>query len=89
MDLDDLIINATNYINKKYNFKYIFVDEFQDTSIIRFNLINKLRINSHSYLFAVGDDYQSIYHFTGCNLNVFLNFKKNVENTKVLKLKKI
>ena len=86
-DYDDLIINATNILNKKYKYKYIIVDEFQDTSKIRFNLINKLRTLNNANLFCVGDDYQSIYHFSGCDLNIFLNFKKYVPNSKVINLK--
>lgn len=86
-DFDDLIIKATNVLDKFYYYKYIIVDEFQDTSIIRFNLINKLRIINNAYLFVVGDDYQSIYHFSGCNINLFLDFPKLIPNSKVLKLK--
>ena len=87
MDFDDLIINATKIINKPYKYKYIIVDEFQDTSQIRFNLINKLRILNNATLFCVGDDYQSIYHFSGCDLNIFLNFTKYVNNSKVINLR--
>lgn len=86
-DFDDLIIKATNLLNKPYKYKYIIVDEFQDTSLIRFNLINTLRKINNAKLFAVGDDYQSIYHFSGCDLNIFLNFTKLVDNAKILKLK--
>ena len=86
-DFDDLIIKATKILNNKYRYKYIIVDEFQDTSQIRFNLINKLRILNDAHLFVVGDDYQSIYHFSGCNLNLFLDFAKLVPNSKILKLK--
>ncbi len=85
-DFDDLIINATNLTNKPSNLKYIIIDEFQDTSLIRFNLINKLRIINKATLFCVGDDYQSIYHFSGCNLNIFLNFQKLIPNAQILKL---
>ena len=86
-DFDDLIIKATDVLNKPYRYKYIIVDEFQDTSKIRFNLINKLRILNDAYLFCVGDDYQSIYHFSGSDINIFLEFPKLVPNAKVLKLK--
>ena len=89
MDFDDLIINATNILNKYYKYKYIIVDEFQDTSKIRFNLINKLRILNNATLFCVGDDYQSIYHFSGCDLDLFLNFQKYVPNSQVIHLKHI
>ena len=87
MDYDDLIINATKILDKKYKYKYIIVDEFQDTSIIRFKLINKLRIINNATLFCVGDDYQSIYHFSGCDLNIFLNFTKLINNSQILHLK--
>ncbi len=86
-DFDDLIIKATNVLNKPYKYKYIIVDEFQDTSMIRFNLVNKLKVINNANLFVVGDDYQSIYHFSGCDLNIFLNFQKLVPNAKILKLK--
>ena len=86
-DFDDLIIKATAVLDAFYLYKYIIVDEFQDTSTIRFNLINKLRILNNANLFVVGDDYQSIYHFSGCNLNLFLDFPKLVPNSQVLKLK--
>lgn len=86
-DFDDLIIKATEVLDKFYKYKYIIVDEFQDTSMIRFNLVNKLRVINNAYLFVVGDDYQSIYHFSGCSLNIFLNFTELVPYSKILKLK--
>ncbi len=86
-DFDDLIIKATAILNKPYRYKYIIVDEFQDTSTIRFNLVNKLRELNNASLFVVGDDYQSIYHFSGCNINLFLDFPKLIPNSRVLKLK--
>ena len=86
-DFDDLIIKATEMLNSFYRYKYIIVDEFQDTSTIRFNLVNKLRIINNAFLFVVGDDYQSIYHFSGCNINLFLDFPKLIPNSQVLKLK--
>ena len=86
-DFDDLIINATNILDKFYKYKFIIVDEFQDTSIIRFNLVNKLREINKAILFVVGDDYQSIYHFSGCDINLFLDFPKLIPNSRVLYLK--
>ena len=79
LDFDDLIIVATKILQKKYNyckFKYIIVDEFQDTSLIRLNLLKIIYDNSNSIITAVGDDAQSIFHFSGCDLNIFLNFNK-------------
>lgn len=87
LDLDDLIIKATQIVNKNTKYKYIIVDEFQDTSLIRFNLIKKIKDINNATLFCVGDDYQSIYHFSGCNINLFLEFNKLIPNSKILKLK--
>lgn len=89
LDLNDLIIKATELINngkKKTQYKFIIIDEFQDTSLIRFNLIDALLKQNDAKLFVVGDDYQSIYRFSGCDLNLFINFKNYFPNTKVIYL---
>ena len=89
-DFDDLIIKATEVLNKTHNYKkfnYIIIDEFQDTSLIRLNLIMSIYNLSKATLTAVGDDAQSIFHFSGCDLNIFLNFKKYFPNSQVLFLK--
>ncbi len=89
-DFDDLIIKATQVLNNNYNyyhFKYIIIDEFQDTSLIRLNLIKVIYDNTSSVITAVGDDAQSIYHFSGCDLNIFLNFTNIFDNSKVLYLR--
>lgn len=89
IDFDDMIINATkeldkNVLNKKY--KYIIIDEYQDTSYIRFFLIKKILEITNSNLMVVGDDFQSIYRFTGCNLSLFLDFNKYFDNAKIMKI---
>lgn len=86
-DFDDLIKKATDVLNKPYKYKYIIIDEFQDTSMLRWQLVCKLMHLNQALLFAVGDDFQSIYHFSGCNVNLFLDFDKIVPNASVLKLK--
>lgn len=86
-DFDDLILEATKIISKKSKYKHIIIDEFQDTSLIRFNLINKIRVINNATLFCVGDDYQSIYHFSGSDVNLFLKFKEYISDAKVMKLK--
>ena len=71
IDFDDMILIASkSKIDFKY--KYVIVDEFQDTSYIRFNLINNIVKSCNSNLIVVGDDYQSIYGFSGCDLSLFL-----------------
>ena len=86
-DFDDLIIKATESLDENLGYKYIIIDEFQDTSLIRFNFIKKIKDLSNAILFCVGDDYQSIYHFSGCDINIFLNFTKYVSNSQIKKLK--
>ena len=72
LDFDDLIIIATKFVNKiKLNYKYIIIDEFQDTSFIRLNLIRKIYEQENSKIIVVGDDWQSIYRFSGCDLMLF------------------
>lgn len=89
MDFDDMIIKAKeiveNYgINKHY--KYIIIDEYQDTSYVRFLLVKEILNKTNAQLMVVGDDFQSIYRFTGCNLDLFLNFNKYFENAKIMKI---
>lgn len=86
IDLDDLIKKAS-LVNKPFPYKHIFIDEFQDTSQIRFNLIKNIYNHSHSNLYFYGDDFQSIYHFSGCNLNIMLDIKKNLPDIKIFKLR--
>lgn len=87
LDFDDLIIYATNVITcTKLNFKYIIIDEFQDTSLIRLNLIKEIQQKENAKIIVVGDDWQSIYHFTGCDLKIFLNFPKYFKKVTIIKL---
>lgn len=85
VDFDDMIINAIEIVNKiKLNYKYIIIDEYQDTSIARYRLIKAIVTKEKCKLMAVGDDWQSIYKFTGCELSIFLNFKNYFETSKVM-----
>ncbi len=89
LDFNDMIIQATDKISTgiiKTKYKFIIIDEFQDTSLIRFNLILSIIKQNNAKLFAVGDDYQSIYRFSGCNLNTFLNLHKLLDNLTIINL---
>ena len=88
VDFNDLIIEATNKIknNGIREYKYIIVDEYQDTSYIRYKLLKAIIDKTEAKIICVGDDYQSIYRFNGCNLNVFLNFKKYFQHSKIMKI---
>lgn len=89
IDFNDMISLATLKIKEngfRKRLKYIIIDEFQDTSLVRFNLIKELLAKTNSNLLAVGDDFQSIYRFTGCDLTLFLNFTNIFPNAKILKI---
>lgn len=81
IDFDDMISNAIDMVkDKKLKYKYIIIDEFQDTSKVRFDLIKEIIKYTGASLFVVGDDWQSIYRFSGCNLELFINFDKYTTN---------
>ncbi len=90
LDFDDLIKAAAEKVKEiKLNYKYIIIDEFQDTSLIRLKLIKEIYKHTNSHIIVVGDDYQSIYRFSGCNLNIFLNFSSFFPSVKTIVLKNI
>lgn len=93
VDFDDIIMktvlllqkntDALDYFSRR--FKYICVDEYQDTNRAQFELI-KLLSERHHNLMVVGDDDQSIYKFRGARIENILNFDRELDNTKVVKL---
>ena len=78
IDFSDMINMATKFIlNNKYKskYEYIIIDEFQDISKSRYNLVKALLYQKPSTkLFCVGDDWQSIYRFAGSDIGLFTNF---------------
>ena len=81
IDFNDMINKATDVIksNKpKYSYQYIIIDEYQDISFSRFNLIKEIRDLSEARLVCVGDDWQSIYRFAGSDVSLFSSFEKYV-----------
>lgn len=89
IDFNDMINFAIKKIDylKYFKYSYIIIDEYQDTSDSKYLLIKKLMDKFNINLMAVGDDYQSIYSFTGCNLKMFTNFKKYFTKSKIIKMK--
>lgn len=87
-DFDDLIKKALHLCQEKKICKYkeIIIDEFQDTSKLRLDLIREVVKNSDANLTVVGDDFQSIYKFSGCDLNIFLNFQEYFKGAKTFKI---
>lgn len=94
IDFDDMISHAASLlkhspelrdeVHKKY--KYIFVDEFQDTSRDNFEFLNLLLQEKNPSLFMVGDDYQSIYGFRNANIEYIINIKKYFPDAKINQL---
>lgn len=78
IDFSDMINKAVHYLEKNkyiHQYKYLIIDEFQDISIGRYKLVNALKKQRENVkLFAVGDDWQSIYRFTGSDISLFNNF---------------
>ena len=90
IDFDDMISLATSMVSLngiERMYKYIIIDEFQDTSMVRYYLIKEIIAKTGSKLMCVGDDYQSIYRFSGCDLDLFINFKKYFNNAKIMYIK--
>lgn len=85
IDFDDMILQAQHLLPtlSNYKYKYIIVDEFQDISNSRQVFLSALIKHGNSKLFAVGDDWQAIYRFAGCDVNIFLNFDKYFDDTKI------
>lgn len=93
MDFDDLIVNTINLFQtcpdvlEKYQdkFKYILVDEYQDTNYAQYVLIKSLSEKSRN-LCVVGDDDQSIYKFRGATIENIIDFEKNFPGAKTIRL---
>lgn len=85
IDFDDMILQSIDLLDftPYFKYKYIIVDEFQDISQSRTKFLQKLIEHGNSKLFAVGDDWQAIYRFAGCDINVFLDFEKIFSGAKL------
>lgn len=81
-DFNDLIIKAAKS-RQIIKYDYVIVDEFQDTSKIRLKLLKKIIDDNNASLMVVGDDYQSIYQFSGSNLGLFVNLKDYFPRLKI------
>ena len=93
MDFDDLLFKTNillrehpDVLNKyQHKFKYVMVDEYQDTNFSQYLIVKKL-VATHYNICVVGDDAQSIYAFRGANIQNILNFEKDYPELKVFKL---
>ena len=93
LDFDDLIGKTVNMLSNyteirnkwQRQFKYVLVDEYQDTNMAQYRLV-KLLTGPHHNIAVVGDDWQSIYSWRGADFRNILNFEKDYKNCTVIKL---
>jgi DNA helicase-2/ATP-dependent DNA helicase PcrA len=93
LDFDDIIMKTVELFKKfpevlnrwQTLFKYILVDEYQDTNHAQYVLI-KLLAERHQNIFVIGDDFQAIYSFRGANFRNILDFEKDYPKAKVIKM---
>ncbi len=93
MDFDDLLVNMykllknfpASLVKFQHKFKYIMIDEYQDTNSAQYEII-KLLGAAHENVCVVGDDAQSIYSFRGATIENILQFQKDYDDVKVVKL---
>lgn len=92
VDFEDMInesarlLTEVKEMKQKLDFKYIIVDEYQDISRQRFDLTKALSEVTDAKIIAVGDDWQSIYAFSGSDITLFTNFREKMGYAKVLKI---
>ena len=93
MDFDDLLFKTNVLLNKypdvlhkyQHQFKYLMVDEYQDTNFSQYLIVKRLAAVNEN-ICVVGDDAQSIYAFRGANIQNILNFQKDYPDVRVFKL---
>ncbi len=95
LDFDDLLLHTLRLLRRDGEtrgyladkFKYVLVDEFQDTNAVQYEII-KLLSSEHGNIFAVGDDDQSIYGWRGAEIENILRFDQDFPNAKIYKLER-
>ncbi|MBO7105879.1 MAG: UvrD-helicase domain-containing protein [Fibrobacter sp.] len=95
MDFDDLLFNTVCMFQKipnlanqlAFRFRYVFVDEYQDTNDVQYELL-KLLINENKNVTVVGDDDQSIYGWRGANIGIIRNFHRDFAPVTIVKLER-
>ena len=91
VDFRDMITKAARIIDEGGiipSYRYIIVDEYQDTSVARYRFINSLSQRTGAKVLCVGDDWQSIYRFNGGDVALFQNFEKYFSHPQILKIEK-
>lgn len=94
LDFADILIYTNELLNNKEvlesiqnRYKYVMVDEYQDTNKVQYNIIKKIA-DKHRNICVVGDEDQSIYGFRGADIRNILNFEKDYKQSKIIKLER-
>ena len=93
LDFDDLILHTVRLLQNeaevrdyyRHKFRYILIDEYQDTNRMQYELV-RLLVDGHRNICVVGDDDQSIYRFRGADISNILNFEKEYKGTRTIRL---
>jgi len=93
MDFDDIIVNTVKLLKENLDvlsyyqnrFRYVMVDEYQDTNQAQY-MLTSLLAGGYKNICVVGDDYQSIYKFRGATIENILSFENQYEDTRVIRL---
>lgn len=93
LDFDDLIMKTVNMLSEQpevrrkwqNQFKYVMIDEYQDTNAAQYKLV-RLLVGEHNNIAVVGDDWQSIYSWRGADFRNILKFEKDYPGTTIIKL---
>lgn len=91
IDFADMIGQATKIVQSGFlptKYRYIIVDEFQDISFGRYAFIEAIKDKAHAKIFCVGDDWQSIYRFSGSDVDFIARFALHFGYSKILKIEK-
>ena len=94
IDFDDMLLLTVRVLKENENvrkqlaskFKYILVDEYQDTNLVQFEIVKLLTMDNNNMLTVVGDDDQSIYRFRGADIRNILEFENVFDDAKIIKL---
>lgn len=92
VDFDDMInesarlLKEVEAVRDKVNFKYILIDEYQDISRARLNMVKEIKAATNAKISVVGDDWQAIYGYAGSEVNLFTKFKEEMGYASILKI---
>ena len=93
LDFDDLILHTVRLLQNeaevrdyyRHKFRYILIDEYQDTNRMQYELV-RLLVDGHRNICVVGDDDQSIYRFRGADISNILSFEKEYRGARTIRL---